>query len=231
MVYDSTRDRLMLFGGYGTDLYDDLWSWSPSTREWTQISVSGTRPSGALRRLDVLRRRRATRCSCSGTAPAATRTGSTTRSSTPGRTGRSTSPPAGVSRSYFDVAFDSDRGKIVMLGRRTLRQRYNTDIWEWDTTTGVWAQLMPATGSAVPDGRYYHTIAYDSIRRADPAGRRLSQRHRVQRAGQRLVGVGRQPAALERDHADGGQAPATLQPPDGVQFAARDGLPLRRHGA
>ena len=24
---------------------------------------------------------------------------------------------------------------------------------------------MPATGSAVPDGRYYHTIAYDSIRR------------------------------------------------------------------
>ena len=75
-----------------------------------------------------------------------------------------TSPPAGSSRSYFDVAFDSTRGKIVMLGGH-YGSAYNTDIWEWDTTTGVWAQLMPAAAVAVPDGRYYHTITYDSIRR------------------------------------------------------------------
>ncbi len=55
LVYDSMRDRMLLFGGTGTQTYDDLWSWSPTTREWTQISLSGARPIGALRPLDVLR--------------------------------------------------------------------------------------------------------------------------------------------------------------------------------
>ena len=33
MTYDSKRDRLWLFGGYGgTGDYDDLWSWHPDTR-------------------------------------------------------------------------------------------------------------------------------------------------------------------------------------------------------
>ena len=49
-------------------------------------------------------------------------------------------------------------------------------------------------------------------------------------AGQRLVGVGREPAALERDDAAGRQAAAARQPHDGVQPAARDDLPVRRHG-
>ena len=50
-----------------------------------------------------------------------------------------TSPPPGVSRSYHDVAFDSKRGKIMEIGGYYGRA-YNTDIWEWDTTTGIWAQ-------------------------------------------------------------------------------------------
>ena len=69
-----------------------------------------------------------------------------------------------MSRSYFDVGFDSTRGKIIEIGGYG-NSTYNTDIWEWDTTTGVWAQAMPAASSPVPDGRYYHSVAYDPIRR------------------------------------------------------------------
>ena len=62
-----------------TTTYDDLWSWSPATREWTQISRFGHASVGALRPLDVLRRRSATRCTCSDRTRRLRRTGSTTR--------------------------------------------------------------------------------------------------------------------------------------------------------
>ena len=163
LVYDSMRDRLLLFGGTGTQTYDDLWSWSPSTREWTQISLSGARPSaryGHWMFYDPVR----DKVYVFGQNQAGYQNWEYDPALNTWKDRTVTSPPAGVSRSYFDVAFDTTRGKIVMLGGY-YNGVYNTDIWEWDTTTGVWAQLMPATGTAVPDGRYYPTIAYDSIRR------------------------------------------------------------------
>jgi MYXO-CTERM domain-containing protein len=163
MTYDSLRDRLLLFGGTGTTTYDDLWSWSSMTREWTQISVSGTRPSaryGIWMFYDATRDKVYVFGAYSG--------GNQIWEYDPAlnswRDRTVTAPPAGVTRSYFDVAFDSNRGKIVMLGG-TSGGAYNTDIWEWDTTTGVWAQLMPAAGSPIPDARHYHTMVYDSVRR------------------------------------------------------------------
>src|SRR4029078_5604173 len=57
-----------------------------------------------------------------------------------------TSPPAGVSRSYFDVTFDTHRQKIVEVGGYT-SAGYNVDVWEWDVKDGTWAQKMPASGS------------------------------------------------------------------------------------
>lgn len=164
MTYDSSRDRLMLFGGLGTTYYDDLWSWSPTTREWTQISVSGTRPS-ARSGVWMFYEPARDKVFVFGNGSGGFQTWEYDPQVNTWKDRTVTSPPTGVSRSYFDVAFDSNRGKIVMLGGSGPTSGYNTDVWEWDTTTGVWAQLMPAAGTAVPDGRYYHTIAYDSIRR------------------------------------------------------------------
>ena len=147
MTYDSMRDRLLLFGGTGAATYDDLWSWSPATREWTQISVRGA-AVGALRRVDVLRRgpRQGLRVRAE---PVGYQNWEYDPALNSWRDRTVTSPPAGVSRSYFDVTFDSNRGKIVMLGGY-YGSVYNTDIWEWDTTTGVWAQLMPAAARRFP---------------------------------------------------------------------------------
>ena len=50
---------------------------------------------------------------------------------------------------------------------------YNTDIWEWDTTDGHVGAADAGRGqSPVPDGRYYHAVAYDSIRTRAAAVRR-----------------------------------------------------------
>ena len=96
---------------------------------------------------------------------------------------------------------------------------YNTDIWEWDTTTGVWAQLMPAVGS--PDRRRPLLPRRSRTTRSGACcvlvgGYR--ERHGRHRRRQRFVGVGREPAALDRDDAAGGQAGAALPPPDGVRL-------------
>ena len=122
-----------------------------------------------------------------------------------------TSPPAGVSRSYFDVALRQRPRQDRRCWAASYGGVYNTDIWEWDTTTGVWAQLMPAAGSPVPDGRYYHTIAYDSIRRADAAGRRprtdvTGFNGPVNDSWEWDANL----AALERDHADRASSRAAL---------------------
>jgi len=163
MCYDSKRDRLWLFGGTGTATYDDLWYWTPSTREWTLVTVSGMRPTArygtwmfynaALDKMYLF-----------GQNGGGYQNWEYDPALNTWKDRTVTSPPTGVSRSYYEVTFDSDRGKIVMLGGSG-PNGYNTDIWEWDTTTYAWTQLMPATSSPIPDGRYYHAIAYDSIRR------------------------------------------------------------------
>ena len=140
-----------------------------------------------------------------------------------------TSPPAGVSRSYFDVGFDSTRGKIMEIGGITAGT-YNTDIWEWDTTTGTWAQAMPATGSTVPDGRYYHTLAYDPIRRVRADGGRPRAHHGQERRRSTIRGSGtRTSATWSETTPAGGEAAAARAAPDGVQLAARIDVPVRRH--
>ena len=45
MAYDSNRNKTVMFGGIGIDLAprDDTWEWNGST--WTQVSVTGIKPS------------------------------------------------------------------------------------------------------------------------------------------------------------------------------------------
>ena len=45
-VYDSVRDRILVFGGYDGTARNDLWSLDLSgTPAWTQIAAAGTPPS------------------------------------------------------------------------------------------------------------------------------------------------------------------------------------------
>lgn len=43
-IYDRTNDRYVLFGGFGTAIYNDVWSFSPGTATWTQLFPGGTIP-------------------------------------------------------------------------------------------------------------------------------------------------------------------------------------------
>ncbi|HVZ74593.1 MAG TPA: kelch repeat-containing protein [Polyangia bacterium] len=167
MVYDSKRDRLLLYGGTGAATYDDLWQWDPTTRTWSPITVSGMRPGqiyGHSMFYDAARDK-VILFNPSGYTiweydPALNTWAN--RTQTP-------QPTILNYRSYYELAFDSDRGKLVMLGGYSYVTNvgyvYDTEVIEWDTTLGTWEDRPAATGTTSPVGRYYHAIAYDSARR------------------------------------------------------------------
>ncbi|NMO16789.1 hypothetical protein HPC49_09085 [Pyxidicoccus fallax] len=105
LAYDSTRQRVVLFGGSrGSDLLDDTWEWDGT--DWVQKSPSN--------------------------------------------------PP--YARERHALAYDSARQRVVLFGG----QRFGVsggDTWEWDGTN--WVQIFPATA---PSARLGHALAYDSAR-------------------------------------------------------------------
>src|SRR5262249_29568119 len=48
MAYDSKGDRLLLYGGYGVQAYDDFWAWHPADKTWEQLSITQTPRPPAL---------------------------------------------------------------------------------------------------------------------------------------------------------------------------------------
>jgi uncharacterized protein (TIGR03437 family) len=54
MVFDSVRDRLVLFGGSGTSgLLNDTWEYDPGARTWNQVTVNGLAPAARDRHESV----------------------------------------------------------------------------------------------------------------------------------------------------------------------------------
>jgi hypothetical protein len=167
MVYDSKRDRLLLYGGTGAATYDDLWQWNPVDRTWSPITVSGTRPGqiyGHWMFYDAARDKVLLYYASGYTVWEYDPALNTWKNRT------QTPQPAFLNyRNNYEVTFDSDRGKIVMLGGysyvNTVGYVYDTAVIEWDTTTGTWEERPATAGTTEPVGRYGHGIAYDSGRR------------------------------------------------------------------
>lgn len=166
MAYDSKRDQMWLFGGLGTATYDDLWTWNPTAGTWTQVTINGVRPTARYAHSMFYDASRDRLVVFGGSGTQIWELNLATQAWT--NRSPTTIPQEVSSRSYADVAFDSDRGKVMLVGgysSTSAGTTYNTDIWEWDVSTDAWTAAPPVAGSAVPVGRYYHSIAYDSGRR------------------------------------------------------------------
>jgi hypothetical protein len=66
---------------------------------------------------------------------------------------------AGAGRANHAMAYDSDRGVVVMFGGRKPGVYHYSDTWEWDGTQ--WAQVSISG----PEPRYGHALAYDANKR------------------------------------------------------------------
>lgn len=175
MAYDSKRDLVYMFGGSGSTTFSDFWAWAPATTTWSTVTVTSGSALPTARNSHSLfydsKRDRLVMYGGSSTEiwefdPTAAVW--TKRSPLPAPA--QTVPLDVSNRSYTDVTYDQDRGKIVMIGgysynTATAMYQYDTAIWEWDVTAATWGQLIPAASSAIPAARTNHTIVYDGGRR------------------------------------------------------------------
>jgi len=156
MVYDSARQRVVLFGGYdsvntGPGILGDTWEWDG--KNWTQIKPTTSPPArGALAMAYDAARQRVVLFGGGDGRGYLTDTwewdGKNWTQIKP-----TTSPSA---RRHHAMAFDSARNRVVLFGGYH-SSGYLADTWEWDGKN--WTQAKPTTS---PSARYSHAMAYDS---------------------------------------------------------------------
>jgi N-acetylneuraminic acid mutarotase len=151
IAYDSARNRIVLFGGFGAS--NDLWEFNSAASDWTNIippsvPIANDTPMG----FDNVN---------GGTYLIGTEfymemltwlwDGSSWEIANIGGL---------PERSWPAYAVDESRGTGVLFGGRALIDLRLADTWEFDGTS--WSEVLPASAPIRPPHRYVSALAYDS---------------------------------------------------------------------
>lgn len=158
MAFDSSRNVIVLFGGYriSTGNLDDTWEWDGT--DWVQ-KASGAVPKPSARQLHGM--------AFDSSRNVTVLFGGTDAGGLDAETWEwdgtdwvqkfpASSPGA---RNSMGMAFDSNRGKVVLFGGFDAVGR-DAETWEYDGTN--WTQLSP---SSSPGARYGLGMSFDSSRK------------------------------------------------------------------
>jgi len=159
-AYDSTRRRMVLFGGHDGAAMGDTWEYDGT--QWfplcTGSPCNATKPSnrsGSAMAFDSARNRTVLFGGSGGSQETWEWTGAAWIPMCTVSPCNSTLPAA---RQHAGMAFDSDRNRIVLFGG-WLGGVEIGDTWEWNGST--WLQRA-TTG---PSARHFVRLTYDSIRK------------------------------------------------------------------
>jgi hypothetical protein len=174
--YDPARERLIIFGGYGShhpgdaaDYLNDAWELQLNTGQpaWTELFPTGTPPSGRLAGASIYDPIRQRLVVFGGTVGATTDV-YTLDLSSEGAPAWSVLPVAGTPpvAGYGKTAiYDPVRDRMLMFAGSTSDNYYGVVNDTWELTLGdspTWNQLAP-TGTP-PSARRSLTSIYDPIR-------------------------------------------------------------------
>lgn len=152
MAFDSVRNVVVLFGGYGgATRYDDTWTWDGTT--WTKMTTAVSPPgrSSHAMAFDAVRGNMVLFGGDNGTKLRDTWTWN----------GSAWAQVVGAmppGRSSHAMTFDATRNNVVLFGGAGASANLN-DTWIWNGT--AWTQPTLATN---PPARANHSIAYDGAR-------------------------------------------------------------------
>jgi MYXO-CTERM domain-containing protein len=175
MVFDSQRNKVILFGGRAGSGYNyqDTWEWDPTSGIWTDVTASGSRPSARSQHAMVYQKSTGTILLYGG-----------------GRSDSTSSDGSGISVSFGDtwewdpvartwaqrqptdsppgrydlgLVWDSSRNKAVLFGGMQkdaagVDGNPTQDTWEWDPATGTWTERT--SQGTKPSPRYAHAMAF-----------------------------------------------------------------------
>ena len=175
MVFDSKRNKIILFGGRaGSGFnYADTWEWDPTSGNWTDATSSGGRPSARSQHAMVYEKStgkillfgggRSDSSSSDGSGISVS-FGDTWEWDPTSRAWTQLKPAASpAARHDFGLVWDSSRNLAVLFGGMEkdtagVDGSPLQDTWEWDPSAGTWNERT--TQGAKPSPRYAHSMAF-----------------------------------------------------------------------
>ncbi len=154
MVYDSVRQRVVLFGGTGSVEYGDTWEFDGTN--WGLRSSTGPAPRSYVAMTYDSAHQLTVLFGGTNSFNGTPNYGDTWVWNGTIWTQVSASGPA--ARYASAMAYDSVRNLHVLYGGVTAS--VIADTWEFNATTNVWTNR----GNTLPGARYEHEMAYDSVR-------------------------------------------------------------------
>ena len=172
MAYDSTRGKVVLWGGYGGAGTNDTWEWDGNAGTWTHVTAATGPLSDGEKRMayDPLRQKMVLWGGSSWTTGQKVweYDATATVPSWADRTPLAGALPCGVEDT--GLAYDVARARTVLFGGvgSCGANTYTNQVWDWTgnvfAAPGTWTNRT-ASGASVPSGRKDHAMAYDANRR------------------------------------------------------------------
>jgi hypothetical protein len=174
MVYDSTRNKFVIFGGRANSGYDlaDTWEWDPGTGAFTNRTAS-VGPSARSQHSMVFEKSTGKVLLFGGGLAGSTSDqtsislafGDTWEWDAGAGTWNQLNPTSAPGARYDSaLIWDSKRNRAVLFGGMQKPQADvdgipQNDVWEWDPAKASWT-LRPSKGTQ-PTARWGHAMAYD----------------------------------------------------------------------
>ena len=178
MVFDSIRNKFVIFGGRSTTNYDlaDTWEWDPTSGAFTDRTGSSVAPVGRSQHSMVFEKSTGKVLLFGGGLAGTDYNGigislafADTWEWNPATGAWAQLAPAKAPSARHDSAmvWDSKRSRAVLFGGMQKDQADvdgtpMQDTWEWDPAKPGWTERK-ATG-VEPSARYGHAMAYDPVR-------------------------------------------------------------------
>ncbi|MGI6394398.1 MAG: Kelch repeat-containing protein [bacterium] len=156
MAFDEQTGTVVLFGGYGSESYENTWIWDGS--KWTEKTPANhpSSRSGHSMAYDSVRKT----VLLSGGFPGSDELwewNGVTETWTPLTTVEGTPP-----RHYHAIVYDSSRNKTVLFGGFA-GAHLSDDTWEWNGATASWSETA-LTGDK-PSSRMRFDMVYDAMQK------------------------------------------------------------------
>ncbi len=161
MAYDTSRSRIVMFGGYDSNstLCNDVWELSGTT--WSQITPTGTQPTARRQHAMCFDPIRGTTILFGGIDISGLAQADQWTWDGLAWTQANLGANAPSARSLHAMTFDAQAGRVVLFGGSTNSSGHSNEFWRWDGTT--WS-LATQTGNW-PSARSGHGMTYDPTRR------------------------------------------------------------------
>ena len=160
MTYDTSRKKVVLFGGFSeTEGYlNDLWSYSFSSNSWSKLNATNP-PPGRVSPAIAYDPTKDRIIIFGGGSPGIDLDDTWAYYYSTGRWEKLNPSTHPSPRSDAQMVYDSSTQKIILFGGHG--SVLFGDTWAFDCQTDNWVNLLPLNG---PTARYDFGMAYDSVR-------------------------------------------------------------------